>query len=496
MQKLREKLFEPVDIASLAVFRMCFGAILFWEVWRFFDYGWIAKYYIEPTFTFKYFGFGWLEPWPGNGMYYHFIAVGLFALCVMTGFLYRLSSWLLFFGFTYWYLLDQTRYLNHLYLTALLAFLMALIPAHQAKSLDVRFRPGLGSETIPTWCLWLLRTQVGIVYFFAGVAKLNGDWLRGEPIRQWLADRSDYLFIGGWLNTESAVWFFGYGGILFDLLIVPALLWRKTRVWAFAACVVFHVLNKMMYGIGIFPTLMLAATLLMFPADWPRKLLLFFKPLPKTSTSQTSQEDKVSGLTTNPKLTFDQDQTTTRTSHRVSMSESRTDTQGRAPTEWRKYLVMLFVGMYLALQLFMPLRHFLYPGTVHWTEEGHRFSWHMKLRQKRGDVRFYAMDPATGKTWRLPHSEHLSAEQSSQVGRWPDMCIQFAHFLSNELKKEGPDDIEIRAITSTSLNGRTYQDLVDPDTDLTKESRNLWHADWIVPLYHPLPAPRSESPND
>ena len=90
--RLRERLFEPVDIASIAVFRMFFGAILFWEVWRFFDNDWIRTFYIVRRFYFKYFGFEWIHPWPGDGMYVHFVAVGVFALCVMAGLLYRING--------------------------------------------------------------------------------------------------------------------------------------------------------------------------------------------------------------------------------------------------------------------------------------------------------------------------------------------------------------------------------------------------------------------
>ena len=49
----------------------------------------------------------------------------------------------------------------------------------------------------------------------------------------------------------------------------------------------FHVLNKWMFDIGIFPVMMLAATLLMFPPDWPRKVCLFFIPLQDNRTRST-----------------------------------------------------------------------------------------------------------------------------------------------------------------------------------------------------------------
>ena len=270
--RLRGRLFEPVDIASIAVFRMMFGAILFWEVWRFFEHGWIRHNYVLPKFHFKYYGFEWLPAWPGDWMYIHFAMVGVLALCVTTGFLYRITSALFLLGFTYWFLLDQTFYLNHLYLVVLLAFLLAVTPAHRARSVDARLRPRIRSSTIPAWYLWLLRFQVGIVYFYSGVAKINGDWLQGEPLRQWLPRRSHYPLIGPWLADEWTAFFFSYGGLLFDLVVVPLLLWRRTRPWAFAAAVAFHVLNRCLFNIGIFPELMLAATLLFFSPDWPRKV--------------------------------------------------------------------------------------------------------------------------------------------------------------------------------------------------------------------------------
>ena len=444
--RLRQRLFQPVDIASIVVFRMLFGAIMMWEVWRYFENDWIRKYYIVRKVHFKYFGFDWVQSWPGDWMYVHFLAVAVFAFCVMTGLFYRVTSWLLFLSFSYWYLLDETRYLNHLYLTALLAFLLAIIPAHRAKSLDVRRKPELASPTIPAWCLWIVQIQVGIVYFYAGIAKINADWLRGEPLRQWLANRSDYPLIGSWSDTELAVGFFGYCGLLFDLLVVPALLWRRTRVCALLAAIFFNVSNKMMFNIGIFPVLMLGATLLLLPPDWPRKVGLFFFP-------QKDSKPKPRSYSISPQL--------------------------------KTFTTLLFLA-YLSFQLLFPFRHWLYPGNVNWTEEGHRFSWRMKLRQKRAAATFIATIPKTKENWVIDHTEYLSSKQSSMFGRWPDMCIQFAHFMEKELRKEGHEDVEIRVKTMVSLNGREPELLIDPELDLTQVQRTLKHQDWLLPMTKPL----------
>ena len=365
----------------------------------------------------------------------------------MTGLFYRIAAWLLFLFFSYWYLLDETRYLNHLYLTALVAFLLAYIPAHRAKSIDIRRKPELESQTVPAWCLWILQIQVGIVYVYAGIAKINADWLQGEPIRQWLANRSDYPLIGSWLDTEIAVIFFGYGGLLFDLLVVPALLWKKTRVWALVAVIFFNVSNKILFNIGIFTVLMFGATLLLLPPDWPRKLGLFFFPLKDSKPKPISYP-----------ISFNIQKATT-----------------------------LFFLAYISFQLLFPFRHWLYPGNVNWTEEGHRFSWRMKLRQKRALANFIATNPKTGETWIIDQTQYLSSKQRSMVGRWPDMCIQFAHFIERELKREGHGEIEIRVTSLVSLNGREPEYLIDPDLDLTQIQRTLKHQEWLLPMTKPLP---------
>jgi hypothetical protein len=48
----------------------------------------------------------------------------------------------------------------------------------------------------------------------------------------------------------------------------------------------------------------------------------------------------------------------------------------------RAPLVLPLLAAWLVLQIVLPLRHLMIPGEVSWTEEGHRFSWHMKLRDK------------------------------------------------------------------------------------------------------------------
>jgi hypothetical protein len=260
--------------------------------------------------------------------------------------------------------------------------------------------------------------------------------------------------IGPHVHEEWMVYFFAFGGLLLDLFIVPCLLWRRTRVLAFLAAAAFHLLNSVLFRIGIFPWLMLGATFIFFPPDLPRRALQYLKLLPR----------KVA-------LT--------------SMPHAYSNPLGSS-------MVIVLVSAYLLAQALIPFRHFLYPGNVHWTEEGHRFSWHMKLRSKEGDALFYLASPASGQQWMVDPIKLLQPSAFEEMVTHPDMILQYAHHLAEQKRSEGIADIEVRARVAVSLNGRPAELMIDPTVDLAKEKRSLRHASWILPLHEPLPDRRRD----
>lgn len=452
MSRFLLKSFAPVDISWLVLFRILFGCVMLVEVIRYFAYDWI-EIFNASDFFFGFYAFEWVKPWPPPGMHLHFAALGVSAVCLALGFCYRFMAAFFFVGFTYVFLLDETRYLNHFYLICLLTFLMIFLPAHRAWSVDAWLRPAIRSDVTPAWTLWLMRAQIGIPYFFGGIAKLDSDWLHGEPMRMWLAERGHMPVIGPHVHEEWLVYFFVIGGLLLDLFIIPGLLWRRTRWLAFCAAASFHLLNSQLFHIGIFPWLMLGATFIFFPPDAPRCFLR--------------------------KLDFS------------SRPAATPDSRGHAAVPWwrPRRLVIAAVALYLTAQVLLPLRHFGYPGNVHWTEEGHRFSWHMKLRTKSGDALFDLASPATGRTWLVDPLDHLSESAYAKMTTHPDMILQYAHYLAMQKRREGFPDIEVRARAMVSLNGRPPRPLVDPRVDLAQEPRTLAHAAWILPLTEPLSSP-------
>jgi hypothetical protein len=151
------------------------------------------------------------------------------------------------------------------------------------------------------------------------------------------------------------------------------------------------------------------------------------------------------------------------------------------------------LAVYFAVQLVLPLRHHFYPGNVSWTEEGHNFSWHMKLRTKGGEAVFNVTHPRTGQTWIIKPEDYLKAHQLTKMITKPDLIVQFSHHLAEEKRREGFDNVEVRARVMVSLNGRQPQLIVDPNVDLAKEEVSLLPAKWIVPLTTPLGTSDSRS---
>ncbi len=440
LRTLEKNLFARVDAASLAVFRISFGLVMAWEMYRFLSEGKVDYYFIEPVFHFKYLGFEWVLPWSRLWMYGHFYALFALALCIATGLFYRLSTLLFALGYTYVFLLDQAQYQNHYYLICLVSFLLVFVPAHHTLSLDTRLFSRSRTTTAPVWALWLLRAQMGLVYFYGGIAKFNADWLTGWPMRQWLTDDFYLPPFTQLLHTLAAAYFFSYAGLFIDLTAFPFLVWQRTRPYMLAILLFFHCVNSQLFSIGAFPYLGVALTLLFLPADWPRRL--FNWPIDSLAPEDSS-------TTLNPRAAR---------------------------------LILVLLTAYVAVQALLPLRHWLYPGNVSWTEEGHRFAWHMKLRAKECGASFFLHETNSGERWQVNTRKYLTDRQREKMISRPYMIAQFARFLSERERRAGDGPIEVRAHVSCSLNSRPYFRLVDPDIDLAHVRYGMAAAEWILPL--------------
>ena len=429
-------LFKHIDNSALVVFRIFFGLLCFLESVGAIFTGWVNKTLIEPQFTFNFLGFDWLQPLPGNGMYVCYGIMGVFGLCIMLGYKYRLSA----FGFALlWagtYFMQKTAYNNHYYLLFLLSFIMAILPANRYASLDVKLNPKLKSISMPNWCRWVFIIQLFIVYTYASIAKIYPDWLDTSVIKLLMQNKSNFPVVGQLLQNEGIHYFIAYSGILFDGLIIPLLLFKPTRKYAFFASIFFHLFNSFVFHIGIFPYLSLAFCLFFFEPETVRNIFLKKKKL------YTKSEIKI-------------------------------------PC-YKSVFKSVFI-VYFVIQIILPIRHYFIQDNVLLTEEGHRLSWRMMLRAKSGSISFRVVDNATNNLIPIKLNEYLTKKQQRSLRTKPDFIWQFSQILKKQFKSEGKD-VSIFATCYVSVNGKPSKRFIDPEIDLAKAECNYFkHNTWILP---------------
>ena len=441
--------FRPVSGESAAAFRAIFGLVGLAVVLRLFARGWIGELYIEPEYHFGYPGFGWVRPWPDWGMYLHFAALGLLSIGVALGYRYRLCAALFFVGFTYAELIDRTTYLNHHYWIVLAALLIIFLPLNRVWSVDAWRKPAIRADSLPSWVIWALRAQVGVVYVFAGIAKLNPDWLlHAQPMRRWLYQHGDMPLFGPLLQEVWIAYAMSWAGAAFDLTIVGWLLWRRTRLWAYLALVGFHVATWILFPrLGIFPWMMIGASLVFFDPDWPRRVMRAVRV--KVGESASPRPSPIEG-------------------------------EGAGGLSWGRWAVLIGLGAFALFQVVMPLRHFAYPSNVRWSEEGYLFSWRVMLTEKVGFVQFRVRDADTGRSWIVSPDEYLTPLQVERMAFQPDLILQTAHFIAEDFAERGYSGVTVKADAFVSWNGRPNARLIDPDADLAAIAPGLGVKWWVL----------------
>lgn len=436
---------KTTSAAPLAVFRLLFGLMLFGSIVRFWSKGWIADLYIKPRYFFSFYGFEFVKPL-GEYTYGLFAICGLSALLVAIGLVYRVAITSLFVSFTYIELIDKSTYLNHYYFTSMVCLLLIFLPAHAYFSVDAYRRRTLLADQIPAWCLDSLKLFVALLYLFAGIAKLNSDWLiQALPLRIWLPAHNDLPIVGFLFNYRWVPYAFSWFGCLYDLSI-PFLLWhRSTRSWAYAAVVIFHGLTALLFPIGMFPYIMIVTA------------LIFFSPgFHLTIIRQLTRWIAIPA-------TF--------------LLAHRTYTYRPVA----RNIVLSLFAVFFAVQLVFPLRYLLYPGELFWTEQGYRFSWRVMLMEKAGYAQFTVKDELGHQTI-VNNTNFLTPLQEKMMSTQPDMLLQYAHILRDYYAQRGYRQPQVYVDSYVALNGRMGRPLIDPATNLADKQESFTHKAWITPF--------------
>ena len=427
-------LFKAIDNSPLIVFRILFGFLIACESFGAILTGWVKRVLTDPQFTFSFIGFEWLQPLPGFGMYFYFVLMGFFGLAIMLGYRYRIAIIVYTILWAGAYFMQKSSYNNHYYLLLLISFLLIFLPANRYASLDVKQNRVSEERIMPYWISLLFIIQVGIVYVFASLAKFYPDWLDGTFTKNLLSGTTSRPFF---LELFSQKWFYlfiAYAGILFDLLIVPFLLFKKTRTLALIASVIFHIFNSITLQIGIFPFFALTFALFFYEPETIRRL--FLRKKPKLEDENLSQN------------------------------------------LYGKRIVYFLMIPYLIIQIALPLRHHFIEGDVLWTEEGHRLSWRMMLRERNGYITIQIKDLKTGSVSIYNYRKNLTNKQAQNLATKPDFIWQYCQRIKEEYKGK---PIAIYIDCKNSINRKEYKSLIDPNYDMAKAEWNYFaHNEWIL----------------
>jgi hypothetical protein len=449
---IKNKIQAPVNIAPLVVFRIVFGMLMLGAAIRFILKGWVNDLYIQPQFYFTYYGFEWIKPLGEFGMYALFAVMIISYVCIILGYFYRVATVVAFAAFTYVELIDKSTYLNHYYFVSAVLFLLIFLPANKYFSLDVLRKPSLKQLTVPRYTIDVIKLQLAIVYVFAGIAKLNYDWLfRAMPLKIWLPANAHLPLIGSFLDEEWVAYFFSWFGAIYDLFIVFFLINKRTRLVAYFFVIAFHVMTKLLFPIGVFPYVMILSTLIFFSEDFHKKiveLLMRVKLFRVNTLKQLSVSTKPFYVLNNTK----------------------------------SKVLVIFFSIYFLIQITLPWRFLLYPGNLFWTEQGYRFSWRVMLMEKAGTAFFYVKDAETGLESEVMNDEFLTKNQEKMMATQPDMIVQYAHYLKEQYKKKGFKNPQVRAECYVTLNGSGSRLFIDSTVDLAKEKESFAHKNWILPF--------------
>ncbi len=434
---MKKWLFKHIDNSSLIVFRVLFGLLITLEAWGAIATGWVKRVLVEPEFTFNFLGLNFLQYLQGPYMYIHFVLMGCFGLMVMTGYRYKIGVYAYTVFWIAAYFMQKSAYNNHYYLLIIILFFMCIAPAHRYFSFDAKRNPNLQSTSMPNWIRIFIIAQLWVVYTYASVAKFYPDWLDGTFPELLMNGKRNLPLVGEALQIDFAHQSIIYVGILFDLLIVPMLLWKPTRMFAFVFGIFFHLFNSFVFHIGIFPYLSLAFMLFFFPSQRINSQFLSRKPF----------YNKAEVL---------------------------------LPSRNKQNLLIAFLAIWFLIQIALPVRHHFINSDVLWSEEGHRLSWRMMLRAKKGITYYKVVDTKTNDTITIKPSQYITDRQHKVMSK-PDCIWQLAQYIHQDFEAKGKN-VKVYAYSKVKVNTRPYYKLIDSSVDLAKVNFNYFKTNpWILP---------------
>ncbi len=451
-QSITNALFEKQDGASLAVFRIVLGVLLMRDFLHGFPYIKRGAQYSFTDFKASFHGFEWVQSNPVLIEFFvYMLPIG--ALFIIFGLFYRFVMPITTIIVMYFFIIAPENYLNHYYMLLLYLGLMSFMPANRVWSIDSYIRTRIGKnkkardDTVLGWCYWALKLQTEVILIFAGLVKINPDWLQLQPLGTWIRpDLLDIPYVGWLFFFDAPIALGAYGVIALHIIGAPLLLKRTTRPWVFALYVCFHAANAQLFHIGIFPYMTIAATLLFFDPDWPRRII-----------------------------------------NKVRRSTGRKLYIGEGTKCSYPYRIVItsFVSVWLFVQILVPMMA-LWHTNLETAWKGHldNFTWRMMLNDKAVYTASFVVDmPEINKVAFVPAENYLSKRQCFRITTMPNMAIQYTQYLKRAYQREfQTENVSVHAYIKMSVNYREPEIWADPTVDLASK-QPIWDPhEWIMPV--------------
>ncbi|KAL1139075.1 hypothetical protein AAG570_009136 [Ranatra chinensis] len=458
--KFVKLMFTPKDGSSLAVIRILFGALMLIDIIDERGFSFADIFWGDPD-ECRFPLFNWLKPLPLEWMCMAYLIMWIGAFGIMLGAHFHESC--LAFCIPYWYifLLEKTRWNNHSYLFGILSIFFFFSDAHQVWSIDRRYGRVNKCQSVPLWNYGLFRFQLFLLYFIAGLKKIDSDWLGGYSMSS-LSNHWIFSPMRIFLTPEQVdLWIIHVFGFLLDLTVGFWLLFDSTRTVAMFFLTSFHLMNSQIFDIGMFPFVCLITMPIFCHANWPRKII-----------NKMYSLKEMCGQSIKSKCDFNN-----------TCDKNCTCGAIRSSIKMKHHLTVTFILLHAIIQVFLPYSHFLTKGYNNWTNGIYGYSWDMMVHSWEPLITVVKVaDNDNGKEFYIDPRAWI---HTTGWNNHADMVVQYAHCINKNVRNIKPElrNISIYIDVIVSLNGRVQQRLFDPRVDLLQVRWSPFEpVTWVLPL--------------
>lgn len=495
IDKIYRRALQPCDPSLMGYLRIIYGCLMTFDLCIERGMPYMDQKYADDNDNCKFPLFHNLERMRYDYMacLHAFMAISI--VMVLIGFCTKFFNFIFMCGYWYLFILNKDTWNNHSYLFGLFSIMLMNANSNHYWSVDAWLFPKTyKNKHIPRIQYSVVKLQIFLLYFYAGLKKYDPDWLDGYSMgklsRHWAFDPLKLVFSESFIDLIIV----HIGGFCIDLFGGFALYFDKTRPFAFLVLTGFHGLNSQLFSIGMFPYTCIATMFVFCHADSFRKLLGDKSKCVKNFENCVYDDEKIEDLPESEvvededakvkkegKKGANKDAKKSKKSKTEKKTEKSPDTEkttSRSTKTTKPLLIKLLpklkvnvIFCYMAIQLFLPWSHFITLGYNGWCQGTYGYSWDMMIHSfSTQHVKIKFVNTLTGEDGYLKPDAFTSGRASSRWTSHPDQLWQYATCLQEKLVGLGVGDEEhkpeIYFDVWKTMNKRFNQRVYDSEIDI------------------------------